>query len=83
MSSKVVLITGCSSGIGRNLAEHLAGTGYTVVATARKVDSLAGLPAALKLPLDVTDETSVQRAVTETTSDSDGSMSSSTTLGFP
>ncbi len=33
---KVVLITGCSTGIGRDLAQHLAQSGYTVVATARK-----------------------------------------------
>jgi len=32
----VVLITGCSSGIGRATATALAAAGYTVVATARR-----------------------------------------------
>jgi NAD(P)-dependent dehydrogenase (short-subunit alcohol dehydrogenase family) len=61
--SKVVLITGCSTGIGRDLAQRLAQSGYSVVATARKVDSLEGLQAALKLPLDVSDSKSINQAV--------------------
>ncbi|CAG0949772.1 partial Serine 3-dehydrogenase, partial [Gammaproteobacteria bacterium] len=52
--SQVVLITGCSTGIGRDLAQRLTRSGYTVVATARNVDSLENVQAALKLPLDVT-----------------------------
>lgn len=59
----VVLITGCSSGIGRDLVTHLAGAGYRVVATARRPESLSGLPAALKLPLDVERPESVTAAV--------------------
>ena len=51
--SKIVLITGSSTGIGRDLAERLTRSGYTVIATARKVESMENLPAALKLPLDV------------------------------
>jgi NAD(P)-dependent dehydrogenase (short-subunit alcohol dehydrogenase family) len=61
--SQVVLITGCSSGIGRELAESLSRAGYSVAATARKVETLAGLPAALKLPLDVTSAGSIKEAV--------------------
>ena len=61
--SKVVLITGCSTGIGRDLAQRLDQSGYTVVATARRVETLANLPAALKLPLDVTRPESIQQAV--------------------
>lgn len=63
--SKVVLITGCSSGIGKATARHLASAGYRVVATARKVESLSELQAAgcAVLPLDVTDEDSMVSAV--------------------
>lgn len=63
--SKVVLITGCSTGIGRNLAINLIETGYSVVATARKLDSLTDIPAALKLTLDVTQPESVKSAVSQ------------------
>jgi len=61
--SKVVLITGCSTGIGRHLAQRLTQMGYTVVATARKVETLDDLTVALKLPLDVTQTDSVNQAI--------------------
>src|SRR3989304_1558603 len=61
--NKVVLITGCSTGIGRDLAQRLSQSGYIVVATARNVETMDGLVAALKLPLDVTDPESIQNAV--------------------
>ncbi len=64
--SQVVLITGCSSGIGRDLAQQLTRSGYTVVATARKAESLNDLNVALKLPLDVTRPDSVDQAVAQT-----------------
>ncbi|WP_406547973.1 SDR family NAD(P)-dependent oxidoreductase [Clostridium ljungdahlii] len=50
----VVLITGCSTGIGRELCNILSHKGCTVVATARNVEALKDLSAFLKLPLDVT-----------------------------
>ena len=62
MSSKAVLITGCSTGIGRATAEHLAAKGHRVYATARKVESLAGLSCET-LALDVTSEESMRAAV--------------------
>ena len=63
--SQAVLITGCSSGIGRATAERLAARGWTVYATARRVEAIAGLEArgCRILPLDVTDEDSMQAAV--------------------
>lgn len=39
----VVLITGCSSGIGRALADSFQSAGYDVWATARKADDVAAL----------------------------------------
>lgn len=65
--SKAVLITGCSTGIGRATAERLAQRGWRVYATARdveKIRDLAGRGCEL-LPLDVTDEDSMRSAVSE------------------
>ncbi len=63
--SQVVLITGCSTGIGRATAERLAGAGHTVYATARKLEAIEDLKAkgCHTLALDVTDEASMQAAV--------------------
>jgi NAD(P)-dependent dehydrogenase (short-subunit alcohol dehydrogenase family) len=63
--SRAILITGCSSGIGRATAERLARAGWPVYATARRVDSIRDLEAVgcRILPLDVTDERSMQAAV--------------------
>jgi NAD(P)-dependent dehydrogenase (short-subunit alcohol dehydrogenase family) len=61
--SKVVLNTGCSTGIGRDLARPLIQAGYTVVVTARKAEALDDLSAALKLSLDVTQPESIRTAV--------------------
>ena len=58
------LVTGASRGIGRALVAELAGRGVEVVATARRVDDLADLPAAARLPLDVTSDASVAAAAT-------------------
>jgi NAD(P)-dependent dehydrogenase (short-subunit alcohol dehydrogenase family) len=63
--SKAVLITGCSTGIGRASAQHLAHKGWTVYATARRPESIADLEQAgcRTLALDVTDEDSMEAAV--------------------
>jgi NAD(P)-dependent dehydrogenase (short-subunit alcohol dehydrogenase family) len=58
-----ILITGASRGIGRAVAGQLAARGHEVVATARDVGTLADVPAAARLQLDVTDESSVRAAV--------------------
>ena len=63
--SKAVLITGCSTGIGRSTAERLARNGHTVYATARRLESIADLAqhGCKLLALDVCDEASMQAAV--------------------
>lgn len=63
--SKAVLITGCSSGIGRATALRLAQAGWTTYATARRAESLAELAEAgcKTMSLDVTDEASMRAAV--------------------
>ena len=60
-----VLITGCSSGIGRASADLLVKAGHTVYATARRTETLAELEAAgaRVLALDVTSEDSMAAAV--------------------
>jgi NAD(P)-dependent dehydrogenase (short-subunit alcohol dehydrogenase family) len=65
MANDPVLITGCSTGIGRATAERLARSGLTVYATARRLDSIADLQQAgcRTLALDVTDEQSMRAAV--------------------
>ena len=64
-TSRAVLVTGCSSGIGRATAERLAASGWTVYATARKPETLSALESrgCRTLTLDVTDETSMRAAV--------------------
>jgi NAD(P)-dependent dehydrogenase (short-subunit alcohol dehydrogenase family) len=65
VSSEVVLITGCSSGIGRVAAELFAARGCTVYATARRPDTLRPLAAlgCRTLFLDVTDDASMTAVV--------------------
>lgn len=63
--SKAVLVTGCSSGIGRASALALVRAGFPVWASARKAGSLGELEQAgcRVLELDVTDEQSRVAAV--------------------
>ena len=60
-----VLVTGCSSGIGKATAEALVASGHTVYATARRTETLADLETsgARILALDVTSEESMASAV--------------------
>ena len=65
--SRAVLITGCSTGIGRATAERLVDKGWRVYASARDVEKIGSLAdrGCELLPLDVTDETSMRDAVEE------------------
>jgi NADP-dependent 3-hydroxy acid dehydrogenase YdfG len=58
-----ILITGCSTGIGRASAVELTKRGHEVVATARKLSSIEDLDVADRLPLDVDDDASVAAAI--------------------
>ncbi|KAJ1020147.1 hypothetical protein NDA16_004427 [Ustilago loliicola] len=66
---QVVVITGCSSGLGRSMAiEFDAQESYRVFATARNVESLRELPAGIeRVQLDVTDPESIKAAFKEIT----------------
>ena len=62
----VWFITGCSTGFGRHIAEHVLKLGYRVVVTSRDADDvqdLAELGDALILKLDVTDRSQAEKAV--------------------
>jgi NAD(P)-dependent dehydrogenase (short-subunit alcohol dehydrogenase family) len=68
MACRTWLITGCSTGFGRALAQQLLARGEQVVATARNPATLADLVApydgrALALRLDVTSAEDIDRAV--------------------
>ncbi len=64
-TKQVVLITGCSSGIGRALAVEFAAQGHRVIASARRPESIADLtgPHIETAQIDVTDPASIQDAV--------------------
>ncbi|NJL01972.1 MAG: SDR family NAD(P)-dependent oxidoreductase [Spirulinaceae cyanobacterium SM2_1_0] len=66
-SAKVALVTGASSGIGKAIAERLIEDGITVIVAARSYDKMADLETrgAHRLHLDVTNEESIQNAVSE------------------
>lgn len=65
-TSKAVLVTGASSGIGRKITERLAANGYFVYATARKdedLKALGAIPNVQSLRLDVTQPADINAAV--------------------
>jgi len=64
---KNILVTGCSSGIGRCVALHLKAQGYKVYATARKQEDLDDLQAQglVAIALDYADPESVDDLVDE------------------
>jgi NADP-dependent 3-hydroxy acid dehydrogenase YdfG len=67
LKSQTVLVTGCSTGIGRAVARELKARGHRPFATARKLEALADLAAEgiETLRLDVNDASSIASAVAE------------------
>ena len=59
MTGKRAIVTGCSTGIGRATCIELTSRGYEVVATARRLDSIADLKVARAVKLDVDSDASV------------------------
>jgi len=76
MNHKTILITGCSSGIGRCVARGLATRGYRVFATARRDKDVNELNAGgfESLPLDLSDSDSIAAAVNEILSRTGGRL---------
>jgi NAD(P)-dependent dehydrogenase (short-subunit alcohol dehydrogenase family) len=73
--SKAVLVTGCSSGIGRAVAGRLATDGWTVYASARRPETIADLAAlgCRILQLDVCHPDAARKAV-ETVERAEGAI---------
>ncbi len=73
MAGRRVLVTGASSGLGAHLAILMARAGAEVALGARRIEMLAGIQAriaaiggtAISVPLDVSDEASVQSCYDE------------------
>jgi NAD(P)-dependent dehydrogenase (short-subunit alcohol dehydrogenase family) len=66
--SKVWLVTGCSRGLGREIARAVLAAGHRLIATARDPRDLASLPAGERLravALDVTDAAQARAVVAE------------------
>lgn len=64
-TKKTALVTGASSGMGKEIAKRLLSDGYTVIVAARSVDKMADLEdlGAQRIGMDITDEASVHAAV--------------------
>lgn len=74
--NRTILITGCSSGIGYQVAKDLAKRGYTVVASARQQQDVEKLNAEglFCVQLDLDDSSSIKNALNETLNYTNGSL---------
>jgi len=74
MEQRSVLITGCSSGIGRHVALGLKARGYRVFATARKQEDVESLIAEglESIQLDISSSASIQNAFDQILQKTDG-----------
>lgn len=76
-SDKVVVVTGCSSGIGRTTAEMLSARGYRVIATVRNLidgDTLTLKGTDTLIEMELASESSVNAAVENILNLSDGNI---------
>lgn len=62
-NSKVVVITGVSSGIGRATATKFASQGCRVFGTVRNVEKAQAIPGVSLVEMDVRDEASIERGI--------------------
>nr|WP_298137184.1 oxidoreductase [uncultured Pseudomonas sp.] len=62
-NSKVIVVTGVSSGIGRAAAEHFAKRGCKVFGSVRSLAKASPLPGVELIEMDVRDDASVQRGI--------------------
>lgn len=76
LKPKSILITGCSSGIGRCVATGLARRGYRVFASARREEDVRALEAEglESLQLDLADSLSIRNAVAEVLARTGGTL---------
>ncbi|SEL44875.1 Short-chain dehydrogenase [Colwellia chukchiensis] len=76
MSTKSILITGCSSGIGLHAALTLSARGYQVFATARKAEDVATLQAKglTAFELDLTNADSIEQTLSQVLAQTNGQL---------
>lgn len=74
MTKKIALVTGASSGIGKEIAKRLLQDGLTVIVVARSIDKMADLQAlgAHALKMDISVDEQVQATIAKITADFGG-----------
>jgi NADP-dependent 3-hydroxy acid dehydrogenase YdfG len=65
MKKQVVLITGCSSGVGKAICKQLKAEDYFVVASARNINSIRNIDVDMTVEIDVTKEDTISTAITK------------------
>src|SRR5205085_9898029 len=63
LKNKITLVTGVSSGIGREIAQLLSERGARVFGTVRNPKSASAIPGVELVSMDVTDDASVSAAI--------------------